>query len=77
MTFRLKLQHSLLLLIATDTVETIRTRAARKLAIPNPAEISLQYLYVDVYYVLDDGKLSLPLLPRRIRSTESVADNRG
>ena len=41
---------------ATDSLGSIQSRAARKLAIPGDgSDISLQYLYCDVYYTLEDG----------------------
>jgi hypothetical protein len=40
----------------TDSVQTIQSRSARKLAIPDQTNINLQYLYCDVYYTLEDGK---------------------
>ncbi|KAL8276291.1 hypothetical protein RQP46_011319 [Phenoliferia psychrophenolica] len=39
----------------TDSLGSIQSRAARKLAIPGDgSDISLQYLYCDVYYTLED-----------------------
>lgn len=45
------------ILAATDDVKSIQARAARKLTIPGDgSDISLQYLYCDVYYSLEDGE---------------------
>lgn len=42
--------------VASDTIATIKARAARKLAIPDEgADIVLKYLWCDVFYTLDDG----------------------
>lgn len=39
-----------------DTLESVRSRAARKLAIPGDgADLSLQYLWCEVYYTLEDS----------------------
>lgn len=44
---------------ATDTISSICSRAARKLAIlGDGSEIALQYLWCDVYYTLEDGTSS-------------------
>lgn len=48
--------------LASDTIATIKARAARKLAIPDEgADIVLKYLWCDVFYTLDDG--AFPLSP--------------
>lgn len=47
-------------LAASDTVHSIKARAARKLAIPQDgADIHCKYLWCDVFYALDDGPSSL------------------
>lgn len=42
--------------LANDTVTTLQARAARKLALPTPEEMAIQYLWCDVYYTLEDGE---------------------
>ncbi|ORY37832.1 hypothetical protein BCR35DRAFT_285693 [Leucosporidium creatinivorum] len=62
--FALKLKSS-------DTVKSIQTRAARKLAIPGDgADISLQYLWCDVYYSLEDEEDWEVFLDRHSSSAE-------
>lgn len=58
----------MLLSLASDTIATIKARAARKLAIPDEgADIVLKYLWCDVFYTLDDGAfLSLSRDSRRL-----------
>ncbi|BGP54153.1 hypothetical protein JCM8202_005064 [Rhodotorula sphaerocarpa] len=55
----------------TDTIATIRARAARKLAIPDDgADIVLKYLWCDVFYTLDDDDDFEAFLARHQNSPE-------
>lgn len=50
--------------IATDDLNSIKSRSSRKLAIPGEGEsINIQYLYCDVYYTLEDGLFPLSFPP--------------
>lgn len=54
---------------ANDTVESVQSRAAHKLALPGEGrDIVIKYLYCDVYYTLEDGPFLLRALTELMRS---------
>ncbi|BGO98011.1 hypothetical protein RTBOTA2_000776 [Rhodotorula toruloides] len=55
----------------TDTVSSLKARIGRKLAIPDEgSEISIKYLWCDVFYTLDDDDDYEVFLSRHSRSPE-------